>query len=183
MVEQPKATSVKPKSASTKAQTKNPADLALEQQIEKERENNDRLALEIEKLKAERFGWNRDIVKNIQFAPYLQELQRQKEQSDKQLASLRRPRAATDTTATSSRPKREVTGRDPEGNVARRRKLVRNNPWASAAELCQIFHDAKLPVLASFADKSWPELYKTRGYKGKIDPLIAKDRRWIRGHS
>jgi hypothetical protein len=163
--------------------------LTLEEQIENERERNDSLALEIQRVLA---GIQTPIDgmsagaaalwRTIEVSGLISELKRQKKESDERLASLRRPRAAADTTAPSSRSNRKVTGRDPEGNVARRRALVTNNPDVTAAELCGIFDRAEPPllVLKSYGKKFWTDAYRTPGYKGKIDKMIATDRKWIR---
>jgi hypothetical protein len=67
---------------------------------------------------------------------------------------------------------------DPE--LAKRRALVKNNPDATASELCEIFDRQRVPLPPKWQAagvKSWAVGYRNAQYRSRLDVMISKDRR------
>ena len=125
--------------------------MELEERIEKERDKNDGLACDIAKLRGESMA---DFKKSLPHGQYLQELHRQKKESDQRLASLRQQMQFSNETgiAVSSSHENKTSqkaGSRKDDEVAKRRALVRSNPNLSAKEMCELFDRKNVQVAGS----------------------------------
>jgi len=154
--------------------------MELEERIEKERDKNDGLARDIAKLRGESMA---DFKKSLPHGQYLQELHRQKKESNERLASLRQQMQFSNETgiAVSSfhqykRGQKAGSRDDPE--VAKRRKLAKSNPDVPAKEICEIFDREKVPIPSKWQGaglKSWHQAYADSKYRKNVKVLVSKD--------
>lgn len=78
-------------------------------------------------------------------------------------------------------PGAEEAKKPERGNrkVADRRHVVRSHPNVPAGEMCDILDRERVPVPAKWADAgftTWAKAYKDPTYRGRIDPMISKDK-------
>ena len=115
------------------------------------------------------------------FRMMIQRKQLLEKQAERRLG-LAREHAHEDRTAKPESARRQRTSDQPGPEVAKRRALVRDNPDATADDLCAIFDRLDSPVQlprkwVAAGIKSWVMAYKDPRYRTRIGTMISKDRR------
>jgi hypothetical protein len=157
--------------------------MTLEEQIEKEREKNDSLALEIENSKAKAHSlWPSQIFAAMAAAGPLKELCRQKKESDQRLAALKRKKQGSAEGRASIHLMRHPLNSKPD--IAKRRAIVHQKSKLSSEDLCKRFDldDVRLPVgwIERFNVSDWRRAYQNKKCRRLIHKLISVDKRKAR---
>jgi hypothetical protein len=149
----------------------------VENDAQKERQRNDWLALQIERLRSEMHELTllgdieqrrRGLLVAMSRAGELKELERQKQESDERLAAFQSRRQHGTRKDTGFHPL------DSKPDVVKRRAIVRQHMGLSTADLCKIFDFEEVPL-----PNGWNEKYNVRTWKlayqeGECRRLIFK---------
>lgn len=147
---------------------------AIRAKVDEEKRRGNTLALEIAKVIREtKFA---ELTTQLRAKPYYDELQRQKKESDQQLADLN---AQLEQASQQPTP-RGKQSKPRDETLARYQVVERCGLDASDEEIIKRFDENEVPPPRGH--KTWAAAWNRTGYKGNVKTAISKARRWVREH-